>query len=110
MTSDAVIKGGKDKNNSFDLQAELCQSLTHPFRLKIIHFLEDGEKNVSEIITETDKPQPYISQHLRVLKDKGIVKTRRSDNKIFYSLTDPKILDLCNLVAGLVAKRQGHFK
>ncbi len=51
-------------------QADLCQSLTHPFRLKILEILGEGRKNVSEIMEIIDKPQPYISQHLRVLREK----------------------------------------
>ncbi len=86
-------------------QADLCQSLTHPFRLKILRILGDGRKNVSEIMEDTDKPQPFISQHLRVLREKKVVITERDGNEVFYSLSDPKIVKICELVAELINQR-----
>ena len=80
-------------------QADLCQSLTHPFRLKILQVLGEGRKNVSEIMEATNKPQPFISQHLRVLREKEVVLTERVKNVVFYSLSDPKIVKICELVA-----------
>ncbi|MFW9903334.1 MAG: ArsR/SmtB family transcription factor [Candidatus Thorarchaeota archaeon] len=105
MTSDQNTKILNDENKSLNLQAELCQSLTHPFRLKILQLLQDGEKNVSDIKTVTQKPQPYISQHLKVLRDKGVVTTRREANEVYYSLADSRILEICDLVADLIAKK-----
>ncbi len=87
-------------------QADLCQSLTHPFRLKILRMLGEGRKNVSEIMEVTDKPQPFISQHLRVLREKKVVLTERDGNEVFYTLSDPKIVKICELVAELINKRQ----
>ena len=86
-------------------QADLCQSLTHPFRLKILQILREGRKNVSEIMEVTDKPQPFISQHLRVLREKKVVLTERDGNEVFYSLSDPKIVKICELVAELIKNR-----
>jgi len=87
-------------------QAELCQSLTHPFRLKILQMLGESRKNVSEIMEATNKPQPFISQHLRVLREKEVVLTERDGNEVFYSLSDPKIVKICELVAEMINKRQ----
>ena len=105
MSSNQNINTLDDENKSLNLQAELCQSLTHPFRLKILQILQDGEKNVSDIKTLTQKPQPYISQHLKVLRDKGAVKTRREANEVYYSLADSRILEICELVADLISKK-----
>ncbi|MFX0013327.1 MAG: ArsR/SmtB family transcription factor [Promethearchaeota archaeon] len=110
MTADQELNLVKGENNSLNLQAELCQSLTHPFRLKILQLLQDGEKNVSDIKSITRKPQPYISQHLRVLRDKGAVTTRREANEVYYSLADPRILEICTLVADLIAKKLENQK
>ena len=95
-----------DEMSSLMLQADLCQSLTHPFRLKILRMLSDGKKNVSEMIEETQKPQPYISQHLRVLRQKEVVVTERDGNEVYYSLSDPSLVKICELVAELIEKRQ----
>ena len=64
------------------------------------------EKNVSEIMEVIDKPQPFISQHLRVLRQKEAVVTERDGNEVFYSLANPKIVKICELVAELINDRQ----
>ena len=85
----------RKKDDSLTLQAELCQSLTHPFRLKILNLLRNGEKSVSDLEDLTRMNQPFISQHLRVLRDKEVVQTRRDKNVVYYSLADPKIIEIC---------------
>ncbi|MFX0050099.1 MAG: ArsR/SmtB family transcription factor [Candidatus Hermodarchaeota archaeon] len=105
MTTNSNMKTIDEENKEFTLQAELCQSLTHPFRLKIIQVLKNGPKKVGDIEVETKRPQPFISQHLRVLRDKGIVTCQRKANEVYYSLTDPKILEICKLVNDLIVKK-----
>ena len=105
MTSNQGTNSVNNENKSLNLQAELCQSLTHPFRLKILQLLQDGEKNVSDIKGLTKKPQSYISQHLKILRDKGAVTTRRKANEVYYSLADSRILEICELVADLISKK-----
>ncbi len=106
MTKKAENSSLNEEMTSLMAQAELCQSLTHPFRLKILRLLGEGRKNVSEIMEVIDKPQPFISQHLRVLRQKEVVQTERDGNEVFYSLSDPKIVKICELVAELINKRQ----
>jgi ArsR family transcriptional regulator len=106
MTEPIKKNDVKNEMASLMLQADLCQSLTHPFRLKIIKMLSTGKKNVSEMIDETQKPQPYISQHLRVLRQKEVVETERDGNEVYYSLSDPSLVKICELVAELINKRQ----
>ena len=95
-----------DEMASLMAQADLCQSLTHPFRLKVLRLLAEGRKNVRELMEVTDKPQPFISQHLRVLREKQVVNDERDGNEVFYSLADPKIVKICELVAELIYERQ----
>ncbi|PWI46920.1 transcriptional regulator [Candidatus Heimdallarchaeota archaeon B3_Heim] len=96
----------EEEKSSLKAQAELCQSLTHPFRLKILRLLVEGRKNVRELMEATNKPQPFISQHLRVLREKEAVNSKRDGNEVFYSLADPKIVKICELVAELINERQ----
>ncbi|MFW9854407.1 MAG: ArsR/SmtB family transcription factor [Candidatus Thorarchaeota archaeon] len=106
MSSKLDSKFSTEDERALELTARLCQSLTHPFRLKLIHVLENGPKNVSQIEIETERPQPYISQHLRVLREKGIVDCQRKKNEVYYSLTDPMILEICKLIAALATGRE----
>ena len=102
MSKKLSLSTSEEEMKTLLLQAELCQSLTHPFRLKILRLLSDGKKNVSQILEATQKPQPFISQHLRVLREKKVVKTEREGNEVYYSLSDPKIEKICSLVAELI--------
>lgn len=76
----------------FELQADLLQSLAHPRRLEIIQLLRDQELPVSDIHTMLDLPQANISQHLMILRDAKVVKTRRDGKQIYYSINNEKIL------------------
>ncbi|MBU0576091.1 metalloregulator ArsR/SmtB family transcription factor [Patescibacteria group bacterium] len=94
-------------NQIFKLHAQLLKALSHPKRLEIIHLIRDQELPVSDIHTMLDLPQANISQHLIVLRDAGVVKSRRDGKQIYYSLSDKNIIkasDLLRLV--LIDQRQ----
>jgi ArsR family transcriptional regulator, virulence genes transcriptional regulator len=82
----------------FELQADLLQALAHPRRLEIIHLLRDRELPVSDIHTMLDLPQANISQHLMILRDTQVVKTRRKGKQIYYSLSNNKIIHASDLL------------
>jgi len=106
MSFESIEMDSNDgENDLLELQASLCQSLTHPFRLKLLYLLKDGEKNVNTIKELTNERQPFISQHLKVLRDKGVVNTRREHNEVYYSLTDPKILKICKIVEEMIKEQ-----
>lgn len=110
MRANSTSKSPIEENKSLNLQATLCQSLTHPFRLKIIKILENSSKKVGDIEMETKRPQPFISQHLRVLREKGIVTCERKKHEVYYSLADPKILEICSLIADLAKQKETSSK
>ena len=109
MKANSTSKSPIEDEKSLNQQAQLCQSLTHPFRLKIIKILKNGSKKVGEIEMETKRPQPFISQHLRVLREKGIVTCKRKKHEVYYSLADPKILEICRLIADLAKQKEKSF-
>ena len=77
-------------------KANVFKALGDATRLKIIRFLQDGEKCVCEIVPHVDQLQPAVSRQLKILKDCGILKFRKDGNRRLYSLTDPefiKVLD-----------------
>ncbi|MCC6711272.1 MAG: metalloregulator ArsR/SmtB family transcription factor, partial [Candidatus Pacebacteria bacterium] len=81
-----------------ELHAQLLKALAHPKRLEIIHLIRDQELSVSDIHQMLDLPQANISQHLMLLRDTGIVKTRRDGKQIFYSLVDQKFIQASDLM------------
>lgn len=82
----------------YKLKAELCKTLSDPKRLIIISQLRDGEKQVGDLANILQIPQAVASRHLALLRNRGIVKPRRAGTNIYYSLTDPKIGEACDMV------------
>ncbi len=72
----------------------LLKTLSHPNRLLIACALTQGEKNVSDIETEIDVPQPHLSRDLARLRDAGLVKARRESKNVYYSLADERLSQL----------------
>lgn len=82
----------------YNLQAEICRSLSDPKRLMIISALRRGEKSVGELAASLGLRQANMSQHLAVLRAKGIVDTRRDGPVVYYSLRSARISEACDLV------------
>jgi DNA-binding transcriptional ArsR family regulator len=76
----------------------IFQTLSDYNRLGMIKFICEKERSVGEIVKETKLSQPLVSHHLRILKENGILETKRNGPFIFYFLRDKKILDAINLV------------
>ncbi len=73
---------------------EILKSIAHPIRMKILCYLFDGEKNVSEIEHEFGSTISNISQHLTVLRKADIINRRKEANYMYYSLKDQSIFNL----------------
>lgn len=80
------------------LHASVCKGLADPKRLLIIDALREGELSVSGICDRLDLPQANVSQHLGLLRDKGLVRSRRDGQYVYYSLTSPKIIEAMDLL------------
>lgn len=71
------------------------KAMAHPLRLKILCILGgSGEISVQDIVEQVGTSQSNISQHLSILREKGILASRKDANKVFYRVADPKILQL----------------
>jgi DNA-binding transcriptional ArsR family regulator len=84
--------------------------LSDPNRLKILFSIGKGTKSVSEIMKETSLPQTLVSFHLRPLREAGILCTERKGPFIFYSLSDPALIDLLVSLCGISPKRGNQEK
>ena len=82
----------------YDLQAEVSKTMAHPLRLAILHNLKDCEKTVNELTEITGASQSNVSQHLALMRQRGIVKTRKSGQNIYYRVYSPKISQACDMV------------
>lgn len=72
--------------------------LGEPQRLRILQKLQGGEKSVTQIVDEVEGNQSNISRHLQALFDAGLVSRRREGTAVMYSISDPVIFRLCDLV------------
>ncbi len=78
-------------NRKIESIAPRIKACGHPLRLKILCAIESNESCVTELWTCLDQSQPVVSQHLAVLKRKGIVASSIKGNKRYYSIVDPFI-------------------
>ncbi|MBE6451984.1 MAG: winged helix-turn-helix transcriptional regulator [Alphaproteobacteria bacterium] len=78
--------------------AELLKAIANPHRLKILYILKEKENNVGELEQKINLSQSALSQHLAVLRNKDIVKTRRSAQTIYYTLKDKRISQILELL------------
>jgi ArsR family transcriptional regulator len=80
------------------LHAQVCRGLADPKRLLLLNALRDGERSVSELCDELGLKQANVSQHLAVLRDRGLVDTRRDGQRIFYTVASDKIIQAMDLL------------
>jgi len=82
----------------YELHANICSVFSNPKRLEIIDILRDGEKSVSEIMKKTKISKTNLSQHLSLMRDRGIVTSRREGQNIYYSISNKKIIQAYDLM------------
>ena len=82
--------------------ADYLKILGSPFRIKILFSIGYGEACVCHLEAVLKKRQAYISQHLMVMRDAGILKTRREGKYIYYRVADNSIFDLIKSAAGIL--------
>jgi DNA-binding transcriptional ArsR family regulator len=94
-----------------ELTATLCKALNDPKRLMVIYALAGGPRSVGDLAAAIDAPQANVSQHLAMLRDRGLVGTERRGNRIIYSLRYPEVVTAVETLRGVlaeeVARRQG---
>jgi ArsR family transcriptional regulator len=74
--------------------ARSMKAISHPLRLKILCVLGDAEQSVQDIVDVVGTSQSNISQHLAILRDKGVLRTRKDANRVFYRVSDERTLQL----------------
>ena len=95
----------KAEEDLYELQAEFCKGMAHPKRIYILTLLKDGEKTVNELARLTRIPQANLSQHLAILRQLEILQTRREGSSIYYSISDHRVVEACELVRGSIGER-----
>ena len=91
----------EQRREHYRLHADVCRVLTDPKRLMLLDALRAGERSVGDLALAIGVALPNASQHLAVLRNSGLVLTRRDGNAIFYRLADPRVLEACRLLQSL---------
>lgn len=89
----------------YELHAEMCKVFSNSTRLEILNLLRDKEMSVTELIEKTKLSQANISQHLAIMKHKGIVSSDRKGKNIYYKLVTPKIVKAFDIIREVLAEK-----
>lgn len=79
-------------------KADIFQALAHPTRVAIIELLHDGERGAGVLCQELGLEPANVSQHLAILRSKSILSARKAGNNVFYSIRDPAITQVFDLL------------
>ena len=90
----------------YEMQAELCKTLSNPKRLEILDILKEREEiSVNQLAEMLEIPKANTSQHLAVLRQAGVVNTRKDGINVYYSLRSAKISEACSLTRQILLER-----
>lgn len=87
------------------LQADICKIFANDKRLEIINLLKDKEMSNSELMEKTGLPKVNISQHMNILKSRGVVLARREGIQLYYRIANPKIIQACALMREVMVEQ-----
>jgi ArsR family transcriptional regulator, virulence genes transcriptional regulator len=92
-----------------EFQAQVCKTFSNAKRLEILNLLKAGEMTVSDITNGLKTPKANTSQHLRVMRMMGLLKTRRDGTNIYYGIANEKLINACSLMQEALAQiMDGH--
>ncbi len=103
---ESMSPAGQRNLERYRLHADICRVLTDPKRLMLLDVLRDGDRSVGELAEELGCTLANASQHLSVLRSAGLVETFREGTTIHYHLAEPDVLEACDIIQRIVARRQ----
>jgi DNA-binding transcriptional ArsR family regulator len=89
--------------NTYQQLAQLIKAMAHPARLRILDLLTFGEACVCHLTTVMDLRQPYVSQQLMVLRERGLVSDRREGTTVYYALPDARVAGVLSLARDVLS-------
>ena len=87
-----------DRDEDVERASRSLKAMSHPLRLKILCTLGDQEVSVQDIVEHVGTSQSNISQHLAILRDKGILTSRKDANRVYYRVGDSRTLRLISMM------------
>jgi DNA-binding transcriptional ArsR family regulator len=94
----------------YQLHADLCKTLSNPIRLEILSLLRDREHSVNELAALAHVRQATVSQHLAVLRQRGVVFARKEGANIFYNIANKKIIEACDIIREVLFEQMAEIE
>ena len=93
------------RDEDIERASRSLKAMSHPLRLKILCMLGDREASVQDIVEQVGTSQSNISQHLAILRDKGILTCRKDANRVYYRVGDARTLRLISMMREVFCAR-----
>lgn len=84
------------------LHTTICQALSDPKRIQIFYALHEQPRNVSSLAEALGFPQPTVSRHLRILRQRALVLTERDGPSVIYRLADDRVIQVLETMRGVM--------
>jgi ArsR family transcriptional regulator len=85
------------------LHAEMCQALADPKRIALLYTLNKGRQCVTDLAEALGVPQPTVSYHLKILRERGLATAEPEGATVYYSLADGRIIEALDLLRAMLA-------
>lgn len=96
--NETEMNGLMTQDEDIDRASRSLKAMSHPLRLKILCTLGPNEISVQDIVEHVGTSQSNISQHLAILRDKGILSARKDANRVYYRVGDSRTLRLISMM------------
>ncbi|HIE39487.1 MAG TPA: ArsR family transcriptional regulator [Anaerolineales bacterium] len=90
------------------LHAQVCQGLADPKRILLLYALADGPRRVTDLAEALGLPQPTVSHHLKILRERGLIVAEREGTAVYYSLADQRVIQALDLLRAMLADILAH--
>ena len=100
-----AYRDAMDMDPIYELQADICRTLSHPARIAMLHLLADEPREVGRLAEAVGISQPNASKHLAVMRSAGLVEAVRDGRGSVYRLTDPGVIGACDVMADVMRRR-----
>src|SRR5664279_5724904 len=90
------------------MHSELCKTLANDKRQMILGALRGDELSVGQLVDATGISQANLSQHLSIMRSHGVVNTRRDGTRVYYSISNPKLIQAFDLITEVMQETLGH--
>jgi ArsR family transcriptional regulator len=94
----------------YDIHADICKTLGNAKRIEILNALQDRELSVSELVEILEISPANVSQHLAVMRQKGILTAKREGSNVYYKVSNKKVIKACNLMREVLLEQLDEGK